>query len=137
MKALQSGSASNEVEQFRAIMEAIAFTERYSYELLANAGAQVSDQIATVGGGGRSDLLSQIRATVMGKKVSIMADSGSDIGAALLAYAATYSLDNDLATPLSQIKIAQTKSFTPKADQVAALERNYQRFLQLTAEYKS
>ena len=66
-----------------------------------------------------------------------MADSGSDIGAALLAYAATYSLDNDLATPLSQIKIAQTKSFTPKADQVAALERNYQRFLQLTAEYKS
>lgn len=137
MKALQSGSASNEVEQFRAIMEAIAFTERYSYELLGNAGAQVSDQIATVGGGGKSDLLSQIRATVMGKKVSIMADSGSDIGAALLAYAATYSLDNDLATPLSQIKIAQTKSFTPKADQVAALERNYQRFLQLTAEYKS
>ena len=137
MKALKSGSATNTVEEFRAILEAIAFTERYSYELLQSAGAQLSDQIFTVGGGGKSDLLSQIRATVMNKPVVKMTNSGSDIGAALLAYASVNSKNNDLAIELSQINITQSKQFMPQSQEKDELERNYQRYLKLTAEYKS
>ncbi|MEY3890544.1 MAG: hypothetical protein RLY62_726 [Actinomycetota bacterium] len=137
MIPLQSGKPANEIEEYRAILEAIAFTERYSYELLQQAGAQISDQIFTVGGGGKSDLLSQIRATVMNKQVVTMANSGSDIGAAMLAYAATTCIDQDLAAGLTQIKMPQTKVFNPDGREKDALERNYQSFLQLTAEYKS
>ena len=137
MIPLQSSKPTNEIEEYRAILEAIAFTERYSYELLQQAGAQISDQIFTVGGGGKSDLLSQIRATVMNKQVVTMANSGSDIGAAMLAYAATTCIDQDLAAGLTQIKIPQTKVFNPDGREKDALERNYQSFLQLTAEYKS
>lgn len=137
MTPLQSGKPANEIEEYRSILEAIAFTERYSYELLQQAGAQISDQIFTVGGGGKSDLLSQIRATVMNKQVVTMANSGSDIGAAMLAYAATTCIDQDLAAGLTQIKMPQTKVFNPDGREKDALERNYQSFLQLTAEYKS
>ena len=137
MSTLQSSKPKNEIEEYRAILEAIAFTERYSYELLQQAGAQISDQIFTVGGGGKLDLLSQIRATVMNKPVVTMASSGSDIGAAILAYASTISVDQDLAASLSQIKMPQTKQFNPDSREKDALERNYQSFLQLTAEYKS
>jgi xylulokinase len=137
MSALQTAPFTSEVEQFRSIMEAIAFTERYSYELLSKAGAQISDQIFTVGGGGKSDFLSQLRATVMNKQVVTMANSGSDIGAALLAYAATITQDLDLAAALDHVSIAQTKQFNPQKDQNDALERNYQKFLVLTAKYIS
>jgi sugar (pentulose or hexulose) kinase len=118
-------------------MEALAFTERYSYELLIKAGAQISDQIFTVGGGGKSDFLSQLRATVMNKQVVTMANSGSDIGAALLAYAATITQDLDLAAALDHVSIAQTKQFYPQRYQQDALERNYQKFLVLIAKYIS
>jgi len=137
MSALQTAPFASEVEQFRSIMEAIAFTERYSYELLSKAGAQISDQIFTVGGGGKSDFLSQLRATVMNKQVVTMANSGSDIGAALLAYAATITQDLDLAAALDHVLIAQTKQFNPQKDQQDALERNYQKFLVLTSKYIS
>jgi xylulokinase len=137
MIALQSSKPSNEIDEYRAILEAIAFTERYSYELLQQAGAQISDQIFTVGGGGKSDLLSQIRATIMNKPVVTMANSGSDIGAAMLAYASSICIDQDLAAGLNQIKMPQTKVFNPDSREKEALERNYQAFLQLTAEYKS
>lgn len=62
--------------------------------------------------GGKSDLLSQIRATVMNKQVVTMANSGSDIGAAMLAYAATTCIDKDLAAGLTQIKCHKQKYLT-------------------------
>ena len=136
MPKLESNLASGEVERYRAILEAIAFTEKYAYDLLEKAGASISSQIFTVGGGGKSNLLSQIRATVMNKPVVIMAKSGSDIGAAMLAYASHNAQDNDLAKALSEINIAQTNIFTPQDDQRAELARNYQSFLELTAKYK-
>jgi hypothetical protein len=70
-----------------------------------------------------------------------MAKSGSDIGAAMLAYASHNCQDHDLAKALSDINlsdinIAQTNHFTPQDDERAELARNYQSFLELTAKYK-
>jgi sugar (pentulose or hexulose) kinase len=138
MKNLISGNVKNDTEAFRAILEAIAFTERYSYELLAKAGADISPQIFTAGGGGKSALLSQIRATVLGKPVITLSKSGSDIGAAMLALAADQlSSDGDLAGGLAKIKISHGETFTPSDNEKDGLERNWQEFLTLTAKYRS
>ena len=138
MKNLISGSVKNDTEAFRAILEAIAFTERYSYELLAKAGADISPQIFTAGGGGKSALLSQIRATVLGKPVVTLSKSGSDIGAAMLALASDQvSSDGDLAEGLSKIKISHGETFNPADNEKDDLERNWQEFLTLTATYRS
>ena len=138
MKNLISGSVKNDTEAFRAILESIAFTERYSYELLAKAGADISPQIFTAGGGGKSALLSQIRATVLGKPVVTLSKSGSDIGAAMLALASDQvSSDGDLAEGLSKIKISHGEIFNPADNEKDGLERNWQEFLTLTATYRS
>lgn len=138
MKNLISGSVKNDTEAFRAILEAIAFTERYSYELLAKAGADISPQIFTAGGGGKSALLSQIRATVLGKPVVTLSKSGSDIGAAMLALASDQlSSDGDLAVGLSKIKISHGEIFNPADNEKDGLEHNWQQFLTLTANYRS
>jgi hypothetical protein len=55
----------------------------------------------------------------------------------MLAYASSICIDQDLAAGLNQIKLPQTKVFNPDSREKDALERNYQSFLQLTAEYKS
>ena len=138
MKNLISGSVKNDTEAFRATLEAIAFTERYSYELLEKAGADISPQIFTAGGGGKSALLSQIRATVLGKPVVTLSKSGSDIGAAMLALASDQvSSDGDLAEGLSKIKISHGETFNPADNEKDGLERNWQEFLTLTATYRS
>ncbi|MCX6450081.1 MAG: FGGY-family carbohydrate kinase, partial [Actinobacteria bacterium] len=138
MKKLISGNVKNDTEAFRAILEAIAFTERYSYELLAKAGADISPQIFTAGGGGKSKILSQIRATVLGRPVITLSNSGSDIGAAMLALAADQvGSDGDLADQLAKIKISHGETFTPSDNEKDGLERNWQEFLTLTAKYRS
>ena len=138
MKNLISGTVKNDTEAFRATLEAIAFTERYSYELLAKAGADISPQIFTTGGGGKSALLSQIRATVLGKPVVTLSKSGSDIGAAMLALASDQvRSDGDLAEELSKIKISRGETFNPADNEKDGIERNWQEFLTLTATYRS
>ena len=138
MENLISGTVKNDTEAFRATLEAIAFTERYSYELLEKAGADISPQIFTAGGGGKSALLSQIRATVLGKPVVTLSKSGSDIGAAMLALASDQvSSDGDLAEGLSKIKISHGEIFNPADNEKDGLERNWQEFLTLTATYRS
>ena len=138
MKKLISGNVKNDTEAFRAILEAIAFTERYSYELLAKAGADISPQIFTAGGGGKSKILSQIRATVLGRPVITLSNSGSDIGAAMLALASDQvGSDGDLADQLAKIKISHGETFTPSDNEKDGLERNWQEFLTLTAKYRS
>ena len=138
MKNLISAPVKNETELYRATLEAIAFTERYSYELLAKAGADISPAIFTAGGGGKSKLLSQIRATVLGRPVITLSKSGSDIGAAMLAFAADQlSSDGDLADELAKIKISHGETFNPSDNEKDHLERNWQEFLTLTANYRS
>lgn len=138
MKNLISGKATNESEAYRAILEAIAFTERYSYGLLAAAGADISPQIFTAGGGGKSKILSQIRATVLGRPVVTLSKSGSDIGAAMLALASDQlSSDGDLAAQLAKIKISHGETFMPSDKEKDGLEHNWQQFLALTANYRS
>ena len=138
MENLISGTVKNDTEAFRATLEAIAFTERYSYELLEKAGADISPQIFTAGGGGKSALLSQIRATVLGKPVVTLSKSGSDIGASMLALESDkVSSDGDLAEGLSKIKISHGEIFNPADNEKDGLERNWPEFLTLTANYRS
>lgn len=141
MPNLISGTPKDDIELLRAIFEAIAFAERLSYEILEKAGANISPAIYTSGGGAKSKLLSQIRATVLNRPVITLKNSGSDIGAAMVAMAshkiATAVLkDLDLASALEQIQISHGETYTPLASEKDQLERNYQSFLNLTASYR-
>ena len=130
---LISAKPESEVMAYRGILEGIAFTERYAYDLLQRAGAKLSQTIYTTGGGAKSKLLSQIRANILNRPVAITNTTGSDMGAAFLSLASHLKSDDDLTAELMKINISQIEIFKPQQDE--ALSSNYQKYLTLIAPY--
>ena len=130
---LISAKPDSDVMEFRGILEGIAFTERYAYDLLQKAGAKLSQTIYTTGGGGKSKWLSQIRANILNRPVAITNTTGSDMGAAFLSLASHTKSGDDLTNGLAAINISHGEIFKPMQDE--ALNSNYQKYLTLISPY--
>ena len=130
---LMSAAPESDVMEYRGILEGIAFTERYAYDLLQKAGAKLSQTIHTTGGGAKSKLLSQIRANILDRPVAITNTTGSDMGAAFLSLASHTKSGDDLTKGLAAINISHVEIFQPKQDE--ALSSNYQKYLSLISPY--
>lgn len=130
---LMSAAPESDVMEYRGILEGIAFTERYAYDLLQKAGAKLSQTIYTTGGGGKSKTLSQIRANILNRSVAITNTTGSDMGAAFLSLASHTKTGDDLTAELLKINISHVEIFQPKQDE--ALSSNYQKYLSLISPY--
>ena len=130
---LMSAKPESDVMEYRGILEGIAFTERYAYDLLQRAGAKLSQTIYTTGGGAKSKLLSQIRANILNRPVAITNTTGSDMGAAFLSLASHTKSGDDLTAELMKINISQIEIFKPQQDE--ALNGNYQKYLSLISPY--
>lgn len=140
MKCVATGTAQNEVDEYRAILEGIAFAERYAFEILENAGAQITGAIYSAGGGSRSAIWSAIRATVMNRPVVTVKDSGSDLGAAKIA-AASHRVESlgggDLAKELDKFNSSTVEVIEPNKLEREALENRYQEFLTLVKPFQN
>ena len=130
---LISAKPDSDVMEFRGILEGLAFTERYAYDLLQKAGAKLSQTIYTTGGGGKSKVLSQIRANILNRPVAITNTTGSDMGAAFLSLASHTKSGDDLTNGLAAINISHGEIFKPMQDE--ALSSNYQKYLTLISPY--
>lgn len=133
--ALQSGQPNDEVDEFRAILEAIAFAERLAYETLATAGAPSDKTLFSVGGGSRSAFWSQLRANISNRAITTVRGSGSDLGAAKIAAAAAGG--GDLARNLDSFNSSITQVYLPQDNQVPFYEERYQEFLALISPFQS
>ena len=129
MHALRSAEPTSEADEFRAILEGIAFAERLSYEILGAAGAPSKGELFTVGGGSKSQLWNSIRAAVMNRTITLVEDAGSDLGVALLAHAA--HLGSDIATHLDSFKSSSREHIYPDEKDAIYYEARYQEFLTL------
>lgn len=79
-----SGEPRSEVDRYRAVLEAVAFTERLGLERLSDLGAPGRRHHAA-GGGSRSAVWNQLRADVLGVPLHHPPEAGSGYGAAALA----------------------------------------------------
>jgi xylulokinase len=79
------GSPSNEIERYAAGLEGVAFLEKLAYEIMSEVGAPITDVIHITGGGARSSLWSEIRASVLGKSLLKPKIGQAGLGAAILA----------------------------------------------------
>lgn len=84
----QLGMPQDAAEAHRAVLEGVAFTERYGLERLAALGLRRGTH-RVAGGATRSDVWNRIRATVLDAPVSVCAAAGSGHGAAALAASGT------------------------------------------------
>ena len=140
MKFVATGTPLNEVDEFRAILEGIAFAERYAYEILERAGAEITGAIYSAGGGSRSAIWSEIRATVLNRPIATVKDSGSDLGAAKIA-AASHQLESlggvDLAKALDKFNSSTVEVTEPNKSEREQLENRYQEFLTLVKPFQN
>lgn len=80
---------SCEAEHFAAYLQAVAFVERWAYELIAQLGGRCEGGVFSSGGGSRSDVWMQVRADVLGRPIACTAAPDSAFGSAVLAASAT------------------------------------------------
>ncbi len=135
MKCVATGTAGNEIDEYRAILEGIAFAERYSFEILEKAGAEITGPIYSAGGGSRSAIWSQIRATVMNRPIATVKDSGSDLGAAKIAAASHRG--GDLAKELDKFNSSTVEVIEPNKIELEVLKNRYQEFLTLVKPFQN
>ena len=134
LQKISTGQPKDEVDEFRATLEGIAFAEKLAYEKLAQAGALLSGELTTVGGGAQSTLWNSIRASVLNRTISVTKDSGSDIGAAKISYAAHQG--GDLASVLERFNSSSVKQVSPIEEDVKIYEYKYQQFLELIKPFQ-
>ena len=134
LKVLATGAPKDEADGYRSILEGIAFAERLAFETLEKAGAEITGAIYSAGGGSRSAIWSEIRATVMNRDIATVKDSGSDIGAAMIAAAAHRG--GDLAKELDKFNSSTVQITHPNKSERDALELRYQEFLTLVAPFQ-
>ena len=126
---VSTASPESDIDEFRSILEGIAFAERLSYEILKESGGPKISLMNTVGGGSKSFLWSQIRATVLNMNVISRPTAGSDLGAAMIALASW--MKGDLGKNLERMPLQNGTVVEPNASEKDKLENNYQKFLKL------
>lgn len=126
ISAFSTGSSDDAVENHRAILEGLAFAERLSYEILAEAGATSCGPIYTGGGASKSSAWCQIRSDVLGLPVFATKDATSGTGAALIAWAASQT--SDLSHALSE-RVIDGTTYEPRLQEAEQLLSSYDRFL--------
>ena len=132
LTALTTNESGDEVENYRATLEGIAFAERLSYEILQAAGAPTLNCVTTVGGGAKSETWSLIRATVLNLEITARPDAGSDLGAAMLALAASSA--GSLSENLAEIALQPGTLYEPLRSESNQLQESYEKFLVLIAK---
>jgi sugar (pentulose or hexulose) kinase len=80
------GRPSTTEEHYAAVLQGIAFVERWCYEKLQGLGARV-ERIFSTGGGSRSRPWCSLRADVLGKPVHLPVEPETALGTAVLAAA--------------------------------------------------
>jgi xylulokinase len=72
----------------RALLEGVALEMRLNLDILEKAGHKISE-LRAIGGGARSDIWNQLKADVLGKKITVMnVTEAGCLGVAMLAKAA-------------------------------------------------
>ena len=79
------GIGSSKVELYAAGLEGLALLEKLCYETLSTIGIPVGDRIFTTGGGSKSMVWTELRASVLNRQMMRMEVEETAMGAALLA----------------------------------------------------
>lgn len=88
-----SRTPTDAVEQYRAILQGVAFMERLSFEYLEMLGASLAGTFSISGGATRSSLWNQIRADVLARPLTIPAVTEAAFGMCVLAASPWSSLE--------------------------------------------
>ncbi len=115
------------MDEYRAVLEGVAFVERLGYERLGQLGAPLQGPLRSAGGGSGSDVWTAIRATVLGVPITRPTSAYTSFGACVLAAAGT--LHPSLAEATDAMVDDTHAPVEPLAEEGDRLEESYRRFV--------
>lgn len=124
---LWTAPAAGPVDEYRAVLEGVAFVERLGYERLGQLGAPLAGPLRSAGGGSGSDVWTAIRATVLGVAITRPATAYTSFGACILAAAG--SLHETLAGATDAMVDDTSARVEPVAAERDRLEESYRRLV--------
>ena len=121
-------------EILRALLEGVAFEMRLNLSILEKSGI-VIDELRAIGGGGKSKVWTQLKATVLNKQITTVAVTEAGcFGVAILAKSAVTGITID--TIVSEwVKTSQT--IFPQEEFAEYYEKQFQTYLKLYPALKS
>lgn len=97
----QLGNPRDSAELYRAILQGVAFLERLCFDYMRMLGAPLSGTFSISGGTVRNQLWNEIRASVLGRTLTIPNVTEPAFGMAVLASSITSSLDKAVSEMVS------------------------------------
>lgn len=119
----------DDADFFRAILQGVAFVERLAFDYLQQLGASLSGEFSITGGAVQSALWNQVRADVLGRRLTIPAVTEPAFGMAILAASHRSSL-SETATRM----IASGSAVTPVLPFAETYGEQYRRWLRALQE---
>ncbi len=130
-ESFEEGNPRDPIESYAAQLQSIGFLERWGYEILESSGIKVGEAVYSTGAAARSPVLSQLRATILGKTVVQPRYPTAAFGAAILAAAGTVFSGDVFHAIQCMTKIVE--SYHPAQDQVPAFDEIYRSFREACA----
>jgi len=121
------GRAENKHEKYTAYLQAVAFVERLSIEVLESLGAEIGERVFTIGGATRSNPWLQIRADVLQKSIFRPKIIEAAYGAAIVA-ASTVIYNENLTAAIKQF-VQPDIIIEPRRKMSEKLDKRYHEFL--------
>lgn len=82
------GQPADEIDQYAALLQGVAFIERLCFDYLDMLGAPIRGPVVLTGGGAKSRYWCQLRADVLDRSVTVPENAEAALGMAVLAAAA-------------------------------------------------
>jgi len=119
------GKPADEYELYASQLEGVGYVEKMAYEVLVDLGADVGDEIFTVGGGARSEAWLRIRASILEKTLLRPRVPEAAMGMAILAASSVGGKGlGETARKMVEIDLR----IEPDPEACGAYSENYERF---------
>ncbi len=124
-EAFTLGQPIDEIDQYAALLQGVAFIERLCFDYLDMLGAPVSGPFLLTGGGAKSRYWCQLRADVLGNPVTLPENAEPALGMAILAAAGGRNV-SDAARAMVRIR----EVIEPRPQQVGRFREPYLRLVE-------
>ncbi len=114
------GRSVDEIDQYAALLQGVAYVERLCFDYLDMLGAPVNGPFLLTGGGAKSRYWCQLRADILGCPVTLPENAEAALGMAILAAAAGRKVA-EAAGPIVRIR----EVIDPRADRSARFREPY------------
>jgi sugar (pentulose or hexulose) kinase len=118
------GQPIDEIDQYAALLQGVAFIERLCFDYLEMLGAPISGPVVLTGGGAKSRYWCQLRADVLGRPVTLPENAEAALGMAVLAAAAGRKVA-DVAGEMVRIR----EVIDPRPDRLGRFRESYLRLI--------